>query len=135
MKRFLILALALTMMSLVSCSMDSTQPLSDPRFNGYFVYSNYVKYNDYVNYSYTFDGTDECTYYYNYKYYDKVTGWHNEKGLDYVKIEINESKTHFRFCDYDWREWKRYEFLDNGNLRIWDFPDKYPSSYNDYVKM
>lgn len=137
----------LILICLVGCNSE-TSLLEDSRFNGHFVYSNYWRDSDGIEeineyYSYTFDGTNICWYYFNYEKYRKSTGWSKNKGdFDYL-IELDDSKTHFRtrLCDYDgepygeWSDWKKYEFVDGGNtLRIWDFPVKYPDSYNDYIK-
>jgi hypothetical protein len=152
-KLFNLLAVFLASMMLIGCALEpKAQLLSDSRFNGEFVYSNYWNDKDGIEekneyYSYTFDGTSDCTLYYDYSNYDIDLGWSEGNDYNYYKIEIDDSKTHFRLClaAYtgfdcyepfgDWSDWKKYEFLDNGNtLRIWDFPEKYPDSYRDFYK-
>ena len=140
-KLFNLLVVFVASMMLVGCALEpKAQLLSDSRFNGEFVYSNYWKDKDGIEekneyYSYTFNGTNECTLYYSVKNYSKLTGWTESKDYNNYIIEIDDSKTHFKFCDYDWREWQKYEFLDNGNtLRIWEFPEKFPDSYRDFYK-
>lgn len=140
-KLFNLLVVFFVAMILVGCTLEpKAQLLSDSRFNGEFVYSNYWKDKDGIEekneyYSYTFNGTNECTLYYSVKNYSKLTGWTESKDYNNYIIEIDDSKTHFKFCDYDWREWQKYEFLDNGNtLRIWEFPEKFPDSYRDFYK-
>lgn len=140
-KLFNLLAVFLASMMLIGCALEpKAQLLSDSRFNGEFVYSNYWNDKDGIEekneyYSYTFNGTNECTLYYSVKNYSKLTGWTESKDYNNYIIEIDDSKTHFKFCDYDWREWQKYEFLDNGNtLRIWEFPEKFPDSYRDFYK-
>lgn len=150
------ITMILIVIGLVGCKVDTPsttqkKALSDARFNGNFVYSNYWKDSDGLEekneyYSYTFDGTNDCTLYYSYENYYKSSGWLTGKDYNYYKIEIDESKTYFRLClatyngsGYEplgtWDDWKKYEFLDGGNtLRIWDFPEKYPDSYEDYIK-
>lgn len=143
-KLFNLLVVFLASMMLVGCAREApVKLLEDTKFNGTFVYSRYweddnglEEVNEY--YSYDFDGTNECTYYYDYKNYRKLTGWSVGKDLRDYKIEINDSKTYFRLNDVfleEWEDWKKYEFLDNGNtLRIWDFPEKFPDSYRDFYK-
>lgn len=143
----IIFSLFITIISFIGCTLeepmveDTVKRLNDQRFNGNFVYSYYWTDDDGIEekneyYSYKFDGTSKCWYYYNYEYYyDNDIGWLKGDHGDYHTIETNEVKTHFRLSDYGNGEWKKYQFLDDGNtLRIWDYPNELPDLYKDYKK-
>lgn len=139
MKRKILVFTTLIIFLFASCYFPfSEKPLGDSRFNGYFSYyreSGSPSDFDYYEFreTWSFDGTIKA-------YHSSSGESFTHSGYDHwdfdfwYEIEVSNGKFRHKLWDNsidEWSEWQKYEFLENGNLRIYEEDN----TYKDFVKV